>query len=79
MGRVVSFGNRFFISLYSGIFWALPRCSALLPGGWEKRRVRWRFPGTAISLFVLWNIGFYFPMGNAMVPAREEFVARDDA
>jgi len=32
--------------------------------------VRWALSGTAISLLVLWNIGFIFQWGTHMVPAR---------
>jgi hypothetical protein len=74
-----SYGNRFFISL-TPVF--ILGFAALLSAffqwvGKTSRAVA--LSGTAIAMFVLWNIGFIFQWGTHLVPARGEISWRDMA
>jgi len=74
-----SYGNRFFLSLTPVFILGL---AALLSAfsQWVGNSSRaLALSGTAISLLVLWNIGFIFQWGTHMVPARGEISWREMA
>jgi hypothetical protein len=65
-----SFGNRFFISLTPVFIVGLAALLSAFSRWVGKTSHAVALSGTAISLLVLWNIGFIFQWGTHMVPAR---------
>src|SRR5467141_391059 len=65
-----SFGNRFFISLTPVFILGLAALLSAFSRWVGKTSRAVALSGTAISLLVLWNIGFIFQWGTHMVPAR---------
>ena len=67
---ISSYGNRFFISLTPVFILGLAALLSALSQWVGKASRTMALSGTAISLFVLWNLGFIFQWGTHMVPAR---------
>ena len=69
---ISSFGNRFFVSLTPIFVLGLAKIVERFCG-WTggNRRAAFAQAGTAISLLILWNLGFIFQWGTHLVPARD--------
>ncbi len=65
-----SYGNRFFISLTPVFILGFAALLSAFSRWVGKTPFAMALSGTAISLLVLWNIGFIFQWGTHMVPAR---------
>ncbi len=67
---ISSYGNRFFVSLTPVFILGL---AALLDGFaklWRNRRAAILASAAALTLLVIWNLGFMFQWGTHLVPAR---------
>jgi hypothetical protein len=67
-----SYGNRFFISLTPVFILGLAALLSTFSHWVGKASRAMVLSGTAVSMFVLWNIGFIFQWGTHMVPVRGE-------
>jgi len=65
-----SYGNRFFISLTPVFVFGLAHLLEGLGMLFPTYRIAFAAQRFALSLFVLWNLGFIFQWGTHMVPAR---------
>jgi hypothetical protein len=67
---ISSYGNRFFISLTPVFILGLASLLSAFSQWVGKASRAMALSGAAISLLVLWNLGFIFQWGTHMIPAR---------
>ncbi len=72
-----SYGNRYFLSLTPIFILSLAALFSAFSSWVGKASRAMTLAGTAIALFVVWNVGFIFQWGTHLVPARGEISWRE--